>query len=289
MFTEFPEKYHIHTRVGRSKDEVINYNKNVKKLFYKHLMENPSKEKFIISGEDISVLSYEALKKLQQFLNRFFYNIEIVAYVRAPVSYMTSSFQQLIKDGNCDFSIDINYPEYRKKFEKFYGLFGEQNVRLIKFSPKEFMNNDVTADFLHLFGIKAQQNEFKKTNDSLSLEAVSLFYMFHITVNKLSLISKDKEKLRIELYEFLKNFGSTKIALDQKIIDEIIRRKSNDIEWIENKMNRKIVDDYVNNSSLTIKTTQDLFSVALNTLRDMDDHNLNELNTIYPFAELLYE
>ena len=56
---------------------------------------------FIISGENLSLLGKDDIRKLKEFVDPFFDEIRIIIYVREPISYMHSDLQQHVKSGIC--------------------------------------------------------------------------------------------------------------------------------------------------------------------------------------------
>ena len=56
-------------------------------------------------------------------------NITVIAYVRPPVSFMASAFQQAVRvEGRTDRRSRF-WPGYRERFEKLDTVFGRENVR----------------------------------------------------------------------------------------------------------------------------------------------------------------
>ena len=96
-FCSFPENYHINIKQGLSKKEIINKNKNILNEFNKILQNN---NKIIISGEDISVLNTDELKKFKSFIEKYNYKIIPIVIIRSPYSWYCSRIQETIKSGN---------------------------------------------------------------------------------------------------------------------------------------------------------------------------------------------
>ena len=81
--------------------------------------------------------------------------MRVIGYVRPPVAFKTSLFQQRVKHGLGAFNIDGIRPKYRKRFRKFDTVFGTGNVTLRKFDPATFPDRCVVRDFCQQLGIPA--------------------------------------------------------------------------------------------------------------------------------------
>jgi len=176
MFSSWPENHYYHKGRKSSNEEIEKFNnKNRKRLvdgFRKHHSDIE-----IISGEDIFHLDENGLRRMKDFLQGFFARILIVGYVRPPKSFMESAFQQLVKYHSIDrFNFKIIYPHYRVKLEKFDKIFHPENVRLWKFDLKSFPDSDITLDFCRRLKIKVDKKHSLRSNDSISIEAISLLF-----------------------------------------------------------------------------------------------------------------
>jgi hypothetical protein len=77
-----------------------------------------------------------------------------VAYVRDLAGYITSNFQERVKNGYANFDLIDSAPPYRRWFEKFDAVFGSENVRLWKFDPASFPRGCVVQDFCARLGLE---------------------------------------------------------------------------------------------------------------------------------------
>ena len=284
FFSKEPEKYHIHWRAGRTKEEVVKYNNKVEKLFKKHLIDNEKEETFVISGEDISVLPYESVKSFKLFLLEYFENIKIFAYVRSPGSFISSDFQEHVKAGLGSFNIEIHYPNYRRRIEKFDILFGKNNVHLLHFDPKIMFNNDVTCDFLKQLNINSSE-KIDMTNESLSLEATALIYTF----NKFSAVKYEaviRERMRIKIIEILKKIGNQKFILSNRIIQNVLNENIDDLQWIEDRMQIDFSNENLNNLN-GVESEKSLENIAKIAYENLNIAQKNSLNYIIEFDEFI--
>jgi len=270
LFSEVPENYHIHKRRGLTKSQVNNYNVKVDKMFRRHLLNNNQYDTFVISGEDIASLPKKSLENFKNYLLNFFETIKIVAYVRSPMSYINSHVQQVIKGGSVEFSnINRISPRYKDRFEKFDLLFGKENVFLSYFDKDHLIDKDVTIDFIKRNNLEVDKKNFTKTNESLSLEAVSLLYTYNKFGPK-QIANTKSAKEYLMLINTLKKFGSKKFRLSKKLLLSTIDKQKEDIKWMEDRIAMQLFDDkhYVEGNN-SIQCEEDLFEAAKLSINEL--------------------
>ncbi|QCT94705.1 hypothetical protein FE773_05785 [Caminibacter mediatlanticus TB-2] len=292
LFTKHPEKYHIHLRAGRNKKEIEEYNNEIKKMFINHLQKNKDKEVFIISGEDISALNNEEVTAFRNFLYKYFEKIKIIGYIRSPHSFISSNFQESVKAGLYNFNIDIHYPHYRNRIEKFDMIFGRENVDLIYFNQKNLKNKDVVIDFLYrlqLYNDDYKNIKFEKINTSLSLETTSVLYFFNKFLKNKNFTIVEKEKIRMNLLSKIKNLGNKKFLLDMELIKKVIQKYKDDVDWIEKRMNVNLSKQENLNYSIGIKSENDMLFIAKKTLDILNKIDFNDANLFSQFQKFIID
>jgi len=264
FFTEKPENYYIHRRKGLDQKAVYEYNENVLKKFIESF-ENSSTENMIISGEDISVLSKDAVFKMKNFLLEFFNDITIVAYIRSPHSYIVSSFQENVKAGISNFKdLARNYPYYRKKIEKFDEIFGISNVSIRHFDKESLYRNDVVLDFCNSLNIKFNENKLLRSNESLSLEELSLLYVYYKLGTGYG-IDKNSPQQNTLLRKKLYSLKKSKFTISSNITKPLINEYKGDLQWIEDRSG--ITFKEITSSNKTdISTEEDIENIAISML-----------------------
>ena len=262
LFTDVPENYHVHISMGLTKRHVYRYNIEVDKMFREHLALHPEHETFVISGEDICVLSERALKDFKNYLLMFFEQVRIVAYVRPPVSYMNSAFQQIVKEGRMKFPVNNIYPKYRFKIEKFDTVFGKEHVHVNFFQKESLRDGDIVSDFLHKNDLEIEGKIPTKSNVSLSLEAVALLYVYYI-------LGPGRQGAD-NLIKVLEGFGSRKVKLGKQVLKPILDEKVKDIQWIESRMQLPLLDasNYATDN-YALNSEEDLVNIAKYSLQDL--------------------
>ncbi|MDD2223448.1 MAG: hypothetical protein PHF42_08430 [Pseudomonas sp.] len=226
-FLENPERYHIHIKNGRSKDQIRAIKEKTLLLLLREL-NRPDCEKIIISGEGLSSLSFKELIVFKEILSKFTEKITVIAYIRDPVSYMSSDFQESVKGGYSGSELPLPY--YREKFEKFLRVFGRKNINFRLFDRRSLVNSSVVSDFCELVNIPYASVVEKAFNESISLDAVRLMYLF----NKKGIMSLGDEKLlkaRRKMVTLISEVSNEKFLIPENICQAYIDVP--DVQWME--------------------------------------------------------
>lgn len=267
LFTDKPEDYYIYQRKALKKEEIKQYNANTVEKFVNNF-QSSSSENIIISGEDISVLSLSAITKLKDFLDKFFHEIKVV-YIRNPHEAAISFFQQLVNGGRKkDFLIEKGcYPDYRNKIQKFDKVFGIPNVDVLYFNKNHLYKNDVVLDFCHHIGIKFDEKNLQRVNESVSKEVLSLLYVYYKYGPGFG-IGNNVIKENALLRDKLSSIGKTKISFSSKVTNPIISKNLKDIQWVQERSGIVLLEN-ITPSSDDIEQEEDLIELALSSLQDL--------------------
>ncbi|WP_179381635.1 hypothetical protein [Jannaschia marina] len=135
------------------------------------------RETLILSGEDISRIPADDVPAIRDFLAPRCDEITVVGYLRDPVAFASSQFQQRVKfDAR---GIKIPEPGYRDRFEKFLEVFGPENVILRDFNRDTLVDGSVVQDLMEIAGIRGADWPEQVTNESLSDAATRLLFRFN--------------------------------------------------------------------------------------------------------------
>ena len=272
--------------------EIDTINSKTKYLLIKNINTNNKSTK-IISGEDIVRFTKYELEAFREFLYIYFDKVTIVSYIRTPMSYMESAFQQQIKGGMKIFNMERCYPNYRKRFEKFDLVFGYENVKLWKYDSKKFPDGNVVMDFSNRLNLNMKKEETMRVNEALSKEALSLLYIYRkygpgYGIGH-SVIRENKS-----LIDAIKNLGTTKIKFSPSLFESILERNREDILWMEERLGESLSESRQIGSN-DIERENDLLTVdktIIEELRDMlDSHYLPENNngeSLEEIADLIH-
>lgn len=180
----------------------------------------------IISGEDISVISAPMLKNLYQALTVNTSDVNVLAYVRDPVSFIASALQEEIKNGSI--SKIPSRPNYRAKLEKFLKQFGEENVIIREYNRDKLPNGDVVEDFGDFVGVKAPHKAFQD-NKSLSTEAVRVVYQLNQIVSATG-DTPEMTLARLACINHLRRLLPGRFTLPEHLIAGLV--EPNDVDWL---------------------------------------------------------
>ncbi|MGP4963625.1 hypothetical protein [Psychrobacter celer] len=244
LLTENPEQYHINRRGNRNFYDCLKFNQKNLEIIDQYI--SKSEENIIISGEDISVLPTEKLETLKKFLVSYFDSVQILIYIRSPHSFMSSGLQELIKNGLSGDGFDMLfsgtlYPSYQKIISKFDYVFGRSNVEIRLFDKEHLRDGDIVQDFISTIGL--QENIPSSTvNTSLSLEELSIFYIFNKYYIKGRDMNKDINNKSINLIDLVKPLALNKFKISKNLTKEVIIKNLQDIEWVSHRVNIDIED-----------------------------------------------
>lgn len=275
-----------HLKKGWTQKEIEAYKEETRVLFAQNLREC-THQTMILSGEGIIGLTKEELIDFKAFLCESFEKITVVAYVRPPIAYMESYFQELIKGGTGHFVVERIYPGYRKLFEKFDQVFGKENVHLWKFDPARFPKEDVVLDFSQRIGIDIKANEVVHVNESLSAEALSLLYIYRKYgpgYGKGPTVIRENNRLISEL----KKIGTGKIGLAQDLAEKIIHHNEEDLRWIQERMGESLSENTSLNGRIFINSEEDLLQISNNSIEALKNLLKADIKTPEPsdFSEI---
>lgn len=241
IFLDDPYSYHFHRKLDRSKFFVDDYIASWKSELSLQI-KNSEKEKFIISAEDLCVLKKEELSRMKVFLEKFFLSVNVICYLRPPVSYMQSYFQQRLKGGVIDLEPEKLYPNYRRIVDKFFGVFGEKKCEFIKFSPECLVGGDVVVDFMHRIGDKGDVKSLK-VNESMSAEATALLFIYR-NFNDSQGVGVSAAENNRRVISLLETFGKKKFLFGKKYYNFVSENKSHDIAWLNKKTGVLMEEDF---------------------------------------------
>ncbi|MCC5797776.1 MAG: hypothetical protein JJU48_10700 [Methylophaga sp.] len=142
-----------------------------------HEIEFEPVSNLIISYEGFTGLTETELKDLKSFLEQYSEKIEVIYYLRPPLSYAPSAISQRIKFGSPSWNIHPPVTHYRPRLEVLEKVFGKKNINLRNFKRNFLVNGDVVVDFLSQIGIDSnlvykQFSNTVVTNSALSEEAI---------------------------------------------------------------------------------------------------------------------
>jgi len=266
LFSKNPESYLPHIAKGLSKNDIYKYNECNRELLINSFLNGKATQ--IISGEDIYHMNLVELKEFKLCLDKYFDELLIVAYIRPPTAFVNSAFQQIVKMNVMHEEIfSIISPNYKDKLEKFYSVFGENNINLFKFEISSLYKNDIVFDFCSNLNIPIEGYKTSWENESISKEAISLLYTYTEFGRKI-VGKKDYQRLNEKLVENIRKIGNTRFEFSKVFLDKIL--EYDDILWIEEIMNENILGE-IKYSEGAISSKMDLFKFSDNTINELKE------------------
>ncbi|WP_193085925.1 hypothetical protein [Halomonas sp. FME65] len=230
LFLKKPDDYHFHRKQARDASFVNSYIDKWKAELCLQISSS-NKDRFLISAEDLCTLKAEELLEMKAFFDEFFFSIKIICYLRPPVSYMQSFFQQRLKGGVIDLDFERLYPNYQNLVVKFFDVFGESQCEFVKFSPEGLLSGDVVIDFINRINEEGSVDPVR-VNERMSAEATALLFIhrrFKEPIEpSVSAVNHNKRILRL-----IERFGSKKFLFGESFYNFVENKKHYDIDWLE--------------------------------------------------------
>ena len=189
-------------------------------------LKNKKNKDIIISGEDISMIPAPMLANLHKALIANNPDVNVLAYVRDPISFMASALQEEIKNGSTG-KMPLR-ADYRAKLEKFMNQFGEENVNIREYNRDKLPNGDVVEDFGDFVGIKAP-NRVSHDNKSLSTAAVRVIYQLNKIVSATS-DTPEMIRARLACINHLRTLLPGRFILPDHLISGLVEH--DDLNWL---------------------------------------------------------
>lgn len=205
-------------------------------------LENCDRPMFLISGEAMSGSHDSTAMRLADFCRQYTDDIEVIAYVRPPASYMQSAFQQRVK-GRSDTTGEsvLPTPRYKARFSPLEAAFGRDRVKLKMFDRARLKDGDVAVDFGTEIGVPITKDQVVNTNESISLEATALVYVFK-AFQKPKPPSHDANRRKRDFVAKLAHIGDGKLRFSPRILEPKIKSISKELDWIADRLGERIED-----------------------------------------------
>ena len=251
LFSSNPERHHLHRNAP---DRVAAYKAAALKNLQRSIATTRGRT-LLLSGEDISALPEGDLKKLRNYMEKRFENLTVIAYVRPPGGFISSSFQQRVQGGGMNvFDPQRLYQGYRARFEKFDRVFGRDHVELWKFDPKTFPGGDVVLDFARKLSLTIPPRRIIRTNESLPAQGVAALYSY----NKFGEYAGANILDGAEGAALARLFSGEKFRLSPDAIRPVLADNRPDIAWMEERLGQSLDESLGEHRENDVRTEHDL-------------------------------
>ncbi|MGR3794763.1 hypothetical protein [Vannielia sp. SX4] len=168
IFSERRAAYHIWRNQGFTSSRV----EALRKKYLAELdrdLADPSHDRLVISGEDISVLATAEKQALLARISDAGLTVKVVVFTRSPLAYVASDTQERVKNGLAPVPLS---PGYHHKIAPFVEALGPANVIACDFDAILSGRQDLIEVFSKLAGIVLPPTQ--AVNQSMSLAALAL-------------------------------------------------------------------------------------------------------------------
>lgn len=245
------------------------YNKkvvNFRKLFFEAISSKYTK--LFFSAEGLIHLTTDELFLLKTELLNHVDSVSIVAYIRPPKSYMESAFQQKLKGQPVEVNYKQLYPKYQMRFEKFEQVFGIVNYSL--FDKTELVGGDIVEDFCH----KNKINYYGSISANVSLSKLAIKFLYYYQKKRKKVTILEKQISTLELA--LKSLKGERFHLGSNAEQYIIDECSNDLDWINQRVNFKTTEALSNHSLYDSPCNEDLSDISEDEFLCLQQLNKNQ-------------
>lgn len=245
---------------GMNEAEVREWGAKWRGVYEKYLPQC-KREIFLFSAEDISSFPGATRQNMIDFFRRYSDDIQILAYVRPPVSFLQSGFQQNLK-GSLRRPQGLRPVRYEWRFGGMDDAFGRDNIELIKFDRKTLVGGDILTDFASRIGIDMPKDVSVSTNVSLSQEATALLWVQRKFGDGYVADTDDSSRKNEAFVDALAKVGETKLRFSAELLAPQIRKQKSDFEWMEKRLGAPLIDDVIEDPN-AITSFKDLTRIAL--------------------------
>jgi hypothetical protein len=181
----------------------------------------------VLSAEAMCKFRADDFARLRDTLAPHTKSFRVLAYVRDPLGFASSMFQQSVKNGKSAFELpDL---AYRPKLEPALQVFGRDAVQVVRFDASGLMDGDVIADLCARIGIDRSRLRLQPANERLSAEAIGLIYGFNRQPES-KLGTKARFRARYALIDRLAEALPGKLRLDPGLVRS--RIDPADLGWL---------------------------------------------------------
>ncbi len=197
-------------------------------------------EKIILSSEHFSKCEkLEEIRKIYEVFSDLFEKITVIIYLRRQDAWLESSWSQMVKTGAITTSFDDflkghsgwNYFEIMKPWMT---VFGKDNMVIRPFERMQFVQNDLTKDFLNIVGIKADIAYAEPKNVSPPLDLLEILRLFGATIPNYS-----------ERRSFYKMITSLPISVDKTKFTLFTPEKRKAFLDAHRESNKQVAKEYL--------------------------------------------
>lgn len=236
----------------------------------------------VFSAEAISSAPEDAVQRMADYMRRYDPDIRVLAYVRPPISFMSSAFQQRSKFGLPHNLAEMRvWPRYRARFEKLDRVFGREAVTLKLFQRDLFAGGDVVLDFAREAGVTLDPSDVVRANESMSLEAIALLYVQSQYGARFGPRDQANKQRHGRFLDRVTRIGGRRFVLDGALTMPIVEANRADLDWMEARLGQPLLDAPAEGTD-TVATEADLIAAAVAATPQLEQAITDTLATPVP-------
>lgn len=225
---------------------------------------------FVFSAEDISSPQRrQARQNMHAFLREWSDDITVVGYVRDPLSFAVSAFQQHLKGHMKAFSPYGLWPKYRARFGQLDELFGRDKVILRPYDRSQLHGGDVVSDFAAILGTEYVASRNTEVNTSLSAEATALQFLQRSLGEGYVGGFLKAPAANHAFIEALRRIGSQRYTIAETVWNDVKEMNRADLNWIEARLGQKLPERRPADA-LVVSSEQDFLDLAVKQLPQVE-------------------
>jgi len=227
----------------------------------------------IFSAEIIWYLDQVDLRAISAFLNAEGYRPEVYGYLRAPLDFCESVFQQMVKIGRCPSLENSSHlgSQYCNQINSLQCAFGKEHVRLKVFDPKSFPQRCVVRDFCSRIGMNFGDAKVIRENESINGEVTKLLYAWNRVHSKNVFGWYPRLKRRMVL-ESLQDLAGKPLRFHASLAKDLEAGLPTDVKEIQDENERVLPLSIADREAVEgIATIDDLLQFSEETLQWLAD------------------
>jgi hypothetical protein len=259
-FADDPNRYGLIRRLALSEEALEQTRLDVRRRMLEQI-EQAAGKTVILSCEALYGLKLPELRALVALLRGAAGHVSAVGYLRRPKDFMESSFQQRLKALETkSFEPALDMPNYRGRLEKFDKVLGCSKVQYWLFDRNRFPAGCVVQDFCARVGIRFDADAVVHQNESFSLAAVSLLYVYGKFGAGYGTGVEAVAENRL-LHSKLRELTGPRLRFHSDVVEPFLARRRATIEWAEARAGASLGDSAAPDDALAVRSEQDLLRV----------------------------
>jgi hypothetical protein len=220
-------------------------------------------ETLVFSAEAISAPNLNAaMGRMAAFFREWSADITVLAYVRRPLSYATSAFQQMLKGADLrTLNTQKLWPNYQARFVGLDEVFGRERVILKPYDRDSLTGGDVVRDFAATIGVEMAAAPALEANTSLSAEATALLFAQRRLGQGFVAGFGKANAANTAFIDALRGIGSGKLSFSDSLWNPVLEKNRADLDWIEDRLGVPLRETPTPDA-IAISGEEDLFRLA---------------------------